>query len=108
MEPFSRPRDVIYVVIAPENEYLLQNVRSFFKELSTVYELCRLGRHVPIAKPLRDGILRIGKNAAQKVSQEPVEDWFNLIGKKNLESLLFLNKDASQEFYFIYLFILFC
>lgn len=80
MEPFSRPRDVIYVVVAPENEFILQHVRSFFKELSTVYELCRLGRHVPINKPLRDGILRIGKTSAQKVAQEPVEDWFNLIG----------------------------
>ncbi|KAK7490637.1 hypothetical protein BaRGS_00018054 [Batillaria attramentaria] len=80
IEPFSRPRDVIYVVVAPDNEFILQHVRSFFKELSTVYELCRLGRHVPINKPLRDGILRIGKNSAQKVAQEPVEDWFNLIG----------------------------
>lgn len=80
MEPFSRPRDIIYVVVAPDNEFVLQHVQSFFRELSTVYELCRLGRHVPF-KPLRDGIMRIGKNTAQIVSQKPVEDWFNLIGK---------------------------
>lgn len=67
-------------MVAPENEFLLQHVRSFFKELSTVYELCRLGRHVPI-KPLRDGILRIGRNAAQKVLHESVDDWFNLLGE---------------------------
>ncbi|XP_025089778.1 mediator of RNA polymerase II transcription subunit 13-like isoform X2 [Pomacea canaliculata] len=79
LEPFGRPRDIIYIVVAPENEFLLQHVRSFFKELSTVYELCRLGRHVPI-KPLRDGILRIGRNAAQKVLHESVDDWFNLLG----------------------------
>jgi mediator of RNA polymerase II transcription subunit 13 len=70
---------VIYVVVAPDNDFILTHVRQYFRELSTVYELCRLGRHVPF-KLLRDGIMRIGKDVAQRVMHESVDDWFNLIG----------------------------
>lgn len=80
MEPFGRQRDIAYVVVAPDNDFILQNVISFFKELSTVYELCRLGRHCPISKVLRDGIMRVGKSAAQKVQDEQVDEWFKSIG----------------------------
>ena len=82
LEPYGRMRDVAYIVVAPENDYMLQQVRFFFKELSTVYETCRFGRHVPIDKVLRDGIMRVGKSAASKVSDQEVHEWFNLIGKE--------------------------
>ena len=81
LEPYGRPRDVAYVVVAPDNEYLLVHVKNFFKELSTVYELCRLGRHCPISKVMRDGIVRVGKTAAAKVADHPIDEWFTLIGK---------------------------
>ena len=81
LEPYGRMRHVLYVVVAPDNDFILQHVVSFFKELSTVYETCRLGRHCAISKPLRDGVLRVGKQAAAKLMDEPVEDWFNLIGR---------------------------
>ncbi|XP_076473040.1 mediator of RNA polymerase II transcription subunit 13-like [Babylonia areolata] len=87
LEPFGRPRDILYVVVAPDNEFLLQHVRNFFRELSTVYELCRLGRHVAI-KSLKDGIMRIGKSTTQNVSQEPVEDWFSLLGDNPMAAKL--------------------
>lgn len=68
-------------MVCPDNEYIVKNARFFFKELSTIYELCRLGRHSPITKVLRDGILKVGHSAAQKYADEPIEDWFNYIGK---------------------------
>jgi hypothetical protein len=40
IEPFSYSRDVAYVVVAPDNEFILQKVRIFFKELSSMYEVC--------------------------------------------------------------------
>ena len=73
-------RDVLYIVVAPDNDLVLKHITSFFKELSTVYEMCRLGRHVAINKPLRDGVLRVGKNAATKLMDEPVDEWFNMLG----------------------------
>lgn len=39
-----------------------------------------LGKHRPITKVLRDGIMRVGKTAASKVAEEPVCEWFNSIG----------------------------
>ena len=81
LEPHGRARNIAYVVVAPENDYVLQCTKAFFKELTTMYELCRLGRHRPISKVLRDGIMRVGKTAATKLSEEPVDDWFKLIGE---------------------------
>ncbi|RUS84802.1 hypothetical protein EGW08_007417 [Elysia chlorotica] len=97
LEPYGRMRDVLYVVVAPDNEFILQHVVSFFKELSTVYETCRLGRHCAISKPLRDGILRVGKQAAVKLMDEPVEDWFNLIGDTPLASKLKLYAQVCKH-----------
>ncbi|MCL4123848.1 UNVERIFIED_CONTAM: hypothetical protein GTU68_012229, partial [Idotea baltica] len=59
LEPYTQPRNVAYVVVSPDNEFILKHVRSFFKELSSMYELCRLGRHAPIGRVLRDGIMRV-------------------------------------------------
>lgn len=77
LEPYSYSRDIAYVVVAPDHDYVLNSVRTFFKELSCMYEVCRLGRHVPITKVLRDGILRVGKTAAVKLAKEPLDDWFS-------------------------------
>ncbi|XP_071946449.1 mediator of RNA polymerase II transcription subunit 13-like isoform X2 [Antedon mediterranea] len=79
LEPYSCPRDVAYLVVAPDNHYILRKAKAFFKELSAVYETCRLGRHVPIPK-LRDGIYRVGKKAASKLHRESVDGWFTQIG----------------------------
>ncbi|XP_061418072.1 mediator of RNA polymerase II transcription subunit 13-like isoform X1 [Lethenteron reissneri] len=77
LEPFGSPRDIAYVVVCPENDALLHGARNFFRDLSTVYENCRLGLHRPITKVLRDGIMRVGRSAAQKVSEQPVDEWFS-------------------------------
>lgn len=39
LEPYSYSRDVAYIVVAPDNDFVLQRVRSFFKELSSCYEV---------------------------------------------------------------------
>ncbi|XP_066596176.1 mediator of RNA polymerase II transcription subunit 13 isoform X2 [Prorops nasuta] len=88
LEPYAGPRDVAYVVVAPDSDYVISKVKSFFRELSTTYEICRLGRHTPISKALRDGILRVGKTAAQKLTKQPIDDWFKLLGENQLGELL--------------------
>jgi len=39
LEPYSYVRDVAYIVVAPENDFVLSSVRTFFKELSSTYEV---------------------------------------------------------------------
>lgn len=39
LEPFSYARDIAYVVVAPDNDYILSTVRNFFRELSSTYEV---------------------------------------------------------------------
>ena len=39
IEPFSQPRDIAYIVVAPDNELLLEHTRRFFKNLSVTYEV---------------------------------------------------------------------
>ncbi|XP_045445588.1 LOW QUALITY PROTEIN: mediator of RNA polymerase II transcription subunit 13 [Melitaea cinxia] len=58
LEPYSYARDVAYVVLAADGDYLSEPVKTFFRELSAAYEACRLGRHQPIARIARDGIVR--------------------------------------------------
>ncbi|XP_043272113.1 mediator of RNA polymerase II transcription subunit 13 isoform X3 [Venturia canescens] len=88
LEPYAGPRDVAYVVLAPDNDCVVGKVKSFFRELSTTYEICRLGRHTPISKTARDGILRVGKNSVQKVTKQPIDDWFKLLGDNQIGELL--------------------
>ena len=39
LEPYAQPRDVAYIVVAPESEFVVGRVKSFFKNLSCVYEV---------------------------------------------------------------------
>ncbi|XP_076632005.1 mediator complex subunit skuld isoform X1 [Colletes latitarsis] len=88
LEPYAGPRDVAYVVVAPDSDCVIDKVKSFFRELSTTYEICRLGRHTPISKALRDGILRVGKSSVQNKVKQPIDDWFKLLGENQLGELL--------------------
>ncbi|XP_013416581.1 mediator of RNA polymerase II transcription subunit 13-like isoform X2 [Lingula anatina] len=97
LEPYCKPRDIAYVVVAPENDFVLNYVRNFFKDLSTMYELCRLGRHSPIDKVLRDGIMRVGKTAARKLAEEPVDAWFTQIGDSVVASKLKLYAQVCKH-----------
>ena len=39
LEPYAQQRDVAYIVVAPESEFILGRVRNFIKNLSCVYEV---------------------------------------------------------------------
>ena len=69
------------MVVSPDNDFVLTHVKTFFTDLSREYELCRLGRHRPIAKIIRDGILRVGKKAVTTLASEEVDDWFKALGQ---------------------------
>ncbi|XP_018318970.1 mediator of RNA polymerase II transcription subunit 13 isoform X4 [Agrilus planipennis] len=97
LEPYSYARDVAYIVVAPDNDAILPRVRTFFKELSTAYETCRLGRHSPITKVLRDGILRVGKTAKTKLGNEPVEEWFTCLGEGDATDMLKLYAQVCKH-----------
>lgn len=77
LEPYSVTRDVAYVVVAPEDDYLQTQIKTFFKELSTTYQMLRLGKHCPIVKIAPNGIIKVGKKYAR---HEPIDEWFNKIG----------------------------
>ncbi|CAB4029347.1 mediator of RNA polymerase II transcription subunit 13-like, partial [Paramuricea clavata] len=79
LEPYTSSRDVTYVVLAPENETTNTNVKYFFRELSSTYETCQLGRHVPVSKlssMSSEGILRIGPKQQNKYGKNVVSPWF--------------------------------
>ena len=45
LEPFSQPRDVAYIVVAPENDFLNVKVKTFFKNLSSTYEVNNFNKY---------------------------------------------------------------
>ncbi|KAJ8346902.1 hypothetical protein SKAU_G00283030 [Synaphobranchus kaupii] len=76
LEPYGGQRDVAFLVLCPENGMLLSGAHAFFRELSAVYETCRLGKHRPLAKVSRDGIFRVGDVEPQDLGEELVDQWF--------------------------------
>ena len=81
LEPYGKPRDMAYIVIAPDNKYVLTHVRTFFQELSRTYEGLRLGKHCQFTKTLKDSIMRISQSYYKKVSDETVDEWFVNLGR---------------------------
>lgn len=61
LEPYSYTRDVAYIVVTPDDDHVADVAKQFFKELSDMYEMCKLGRHCPIKGC--DGILRSSSKA---------------------------------------------
>ncbi|XP_023674421.2 mediator of RNA polymerase II transcription subunit 13-like isoform X1 [Paramormyrops kingsleyae] len=76
LEPYGAPRDVVFLVLCPDTEALQAGAVVFFKELSAVYETCRLGKHRPLARVSRDGIVRVGSLSPQVLAEESAEQWF--------------------------------
>jgi len=77
LEPYSKRKDLCYVVIQPDNEYLSTMTKFYLRELSSSYELCRLGSHRPWTKIFPDqGILKLTEGTAETRSIE-VDQWFN-------------------------------
>lgn len=92
LEPYSQSKDIAYIVVTPDNPFITAKVKTYFKELSTTYEMCRLGRHQPIKR--WDGILRVSKTAG---NQENNDDWLQLPDNNSLNELLKLYTQTLQE-----------
>ncbi|KPU78214.1 uncharacterized protein Dana_GF10192, isoform B [Drosophila ananassae] len=76
LEPYSYARDVVYVVVCPDNDHVANSTRTYFRELSSTYEMCKLGRHTPIRG--WDGILQVGaarNPAAADREATPLDEW---------------------------------
>ncbi|XP_055601869.1 mediator of RNA polymerase II transcription subunit 13 isoform X2 [Uranotaenia lowii] len=96
LEPYSYARDIAYVVLLPDNDYIVSRVKTYFKELSTTYEMCKLGRHNPIKG--WDGLLRVGSNRVLKETQNSsMDEWFSSLGDTRLSELLRLYAQTCQQ-----------
>ncbi|KAK3084678.1 hypothetical protein FSP39_017312 [Pinctada imbricata] len=99
LEPYGKPRDIAYVVLAPDNEHIINAIIVFFKELSTMYELNHMGRHSPVSKKLRDGIMRVGKKLAESVkNDDQLDPWFKQIGNSPIANKLRLYAQVCRAF----------
>lgn len=110
LEPYSYARDVAYIVIAPDNDSVIAKTRAYFKELSTTYEMCKLGHHMPIKG--WDGIFRVGKqmkhingvtNERPESTTMPSDEWFNMLGDHKIAESLKLYAQACQSYIVPYL-----
>jgi mediator of RNA polymerase II transcription subunit 13 len=60
IEPYSKQKNIAYCVMCPDSDVVLRNVRKYFKEFNSTYELCRLGLHRPALRVSNDnGIMRV-------------------------------------------------
>lgn len=119
LEPYSAQRDVAYLVIAPNNQnYLSTHLKTFIKELSSTYELMRLGKHAPIVQILREGILKVSGcprfaahdltrcvdqvppsvNKTDDLIQEEVDAWFSKIGDSDVAAKLKLYAQVCKAY----------
>ncbi|XP_065174003.1 mediator of RNA polymerase II transcription subunit 13 isoform X2 [Atheta coriaria] len=74
LEPYSYSRDIAFVVLCPDNEVIAKRTRRFFRELSSSYEMCKLGRHQAISKISREGIVRIKRAILPDTKSSETED----------------------------------
>lgn len=100
LEPYSYSRDIAYVVLVPDNDYVVSRTKHFFKELSTTYEMCKLGRHTPIKG--WDGLLRVGQsNVSQPIKMsnqsDGLDEWFSKLGDSKISDLLKLYAQTCQQ-----------
>ncbi|MGH0154281.1 UNVERIFIED_CONTAM: hypothetical protein FKN15_060300 [Acipenser sinensis] len=77
LEPYGGQRDTAFLVVCPDSEALISGAKSFFRDLSSVYEACRLGQHRPLARVSWDGLVRVGSLSPQRLEEEPVDEWFS-------------------------------
>ncbi|XP_070408425.1 mediator of RNA polymerase II transcription subunit 13-like isoform X3 [Nothobranchius furzeri] len=90
LEPYGGQRDAAYLVVCPNSPTLLSAARSFFLELSTVYETCRLGKHRPLSKVSRDGLVHVGEDVEpEKLEELNVDQWMSgpWVGQQHTDNL---------------------
>ncbi|CAF3409358.1 unnamed protein product, partial [Rotaria socialis] len=77
LEPYSKNKDIAYVCVVPDNDYVCSMTKTYFRELSTHYELCRLGLHRPLLKAFSEqGLLRIPQTNNDSTQLPNVDQWF--------------------------------
>ena len=75
LEPYSKGKDIAYVCVVPDNDYIASMTKIYFRELSSHYELCRLGIHRPLLKAFADqGLLRVSATNNEQLAT--VDQWF--------------------------------
>ncbi|XP_050333363.1 mediator of RNA polymerase II transcription subunit 13 [Bactrocera neohumeralis] len=79
LEPYAYARDIVYLVVCPETDFVVQNTRTYFRELSSTYEMCKLGRHTPIRG--WDGLLTVGPRSPtdNTPNSTPLDDWLRTL-----------------------------
>ena len=99
LEPYSFTRDIGYLVICPDQEHIVNGVRSFFKDLSSVYQMLKLGKHKPIYKIAKDGLITVGKSSITNSSKEcsELDEWFTNIGNGRIASKLKLYAQTCRQ-----------
>ena len=77
LEPYSKRKDVGYICVVPDNDYICSMTKIYFRELSTHYELCRLGSHRPLLKAFSEqGLLRISQQVTDTSQLPDIDPWF--------------------------------
>ncbi|XP_030624819.1 mediator of RNA polymerase II transcription subunit 13-like isoform X2 [Chanos chanos] len=74
LEPYGGQRDIAFLVLCPSSDTLLAGARTFFQELSAVYEACRLGKHRPLARVSRDGLVHVDSAEPEEQEEDVVVD----------------------------------
>ncbi|XP_058632229.1 mediator of RNA polymerase II transcription subunit 13-like isoform X2 [Onychostoma macrolepis] len=89
LEPYGGQRDVAFLVLCPNHNALLSSARTFFQELSAVYETCRLGKHRPLVRVSRDGIVPVGSVQCEEESGDQWSSglWTGQHQEENLNKL---------------------
>ncbi|XP_059904789.1 mediator of RNA polymerase II transcription subunit 13-like isoform X3 [Gadus macrocephalus] len=98
LEPYGGPSDVAYLVLCPDSPLMLAGARAFFTELSAVYETCRLGKHRPLSRVSRTGIVHVGEEGERAGPEDhPPDQWFTgpWAGQHHNDNLSKLNLYAS-------------
>ena len=91
IEPYSKQKNVAYLVLCPDVDSIIKNTKNYFKELNSIYELCHLGVHKSARRLANDfGIVRVSMNttttaaATTSSNDDSTEntDWFKNIHLK--------------------------
>uniref|UniRef100_A0A1A9W5S5 Mediator of RNA polymerase II transcription subunit 13 n=1 Tax=Glossina brevipalpis TaxID=37001 RepID=A0A1A9W5S5_9MUSC len=102
LEPYSYARDIVYLVIAPENDYVISKTKTYFKELSTTYEMCKLGKHTLMYG--WGGMLTVGQRPpTEKPFTTNLDNWLRTMEDTTLAEKLRLYAHAFQHMLVPYL-----
>ncbi|EFC44013.1 predicted protein [Naegleria gruberi] len=119
LEPYASPKRINFCVIGVEpaqfnvNDGVYSDLYGFFENLSTIYEICKLGTHVPIHNEfITDGIVPIAYKysqpspsgtKSQKIQLEEFIEQFQKSAKKVEQGIInFYNNYSKEECVLIY------